>query len=120
MLQRSWNGGRTEGVASLWTGLGPNMARNALINAVELASYDQIKQSLLGTGCFKDNVVTHLAAGLTSVTSMLESDDLVGARVGAGFLAVCIGSPADVVKSRNMHGPSTHPSSFMHATVWVA
>ena len=38
---------KTEGVAALWTGLGPNIARNAIINAAELASYDQIKQSLL-------------------------------------------------------------------------
>jgi solute carrier family 25 uncoupling protein 8/9 len=37
----------TEGVAALWTGLGPNVARNAIINAAELASYDQIKESLL-------------------------------------------------------------------------
>lgn len=36
-----------EGVGALWTGLGPNIARNAIINAAELASYDQIKESLL-------------------------------------------------------------------------
>jgi hypothetical protein len=34
----------------LWKGLGPNIARNAIINAAELASYDQIKVSLLSTG----------------------------------------------------------------------
>lgn len=33
-----------EGVAALWTGLGPNIARNAIINAAELASYDQVKE----------------------------------------------------------------------------
>jgi solute carrier family 25 uncoupling protein 8/9 len=37
----------TEGVGALWTGLGPNIARNAIINAAELASYDQIKETLL-------------------------------------------------------------------------
>jgi solute carrier family 25 uncoupling protein 8/9 len=36
-------------------------------------------------GYFKDNIVTHLVAGL-----------------GAGFFAVCVGSPVDVVKSRVM------------------
>jgi solute carrier family 25 uncoupling protein 8/9 len=41
--------------------------------------------SLLATGMFSDNVVTHLVAGL-----------------GAGFFAVCVGSPVDVVKSRVM------------------
>ena len=44
---------RTEGVAALWTGLGPNIARNAIINAAELASYDQIKSTLLSTGLMK-------------------------------------------------------------------
>lgn len=33
-----------EGIGALWTGLGPNIARNAIINAAELASYDQVKQ----------------------------------------------------------------------------
>lgn len=33
-----------EGVGALWTGLGPNVMRNAIINAAELASYDQVKQ----------------------------------------------------------------------------
>jgi len=32
---------REEGVANLWRGVGPNVARNAIINAAELASYDQ-------------------------------------------------------------------------------
>jgi hypothetical protein len=32
---------REEGILGLWKGLGPNIARNALINAAELASYDQ-------------------------------------------------------------------------------
>lgn len=75
---------REEGLVGLWKGLGPNIARNALINAAELASYDQIKQGLLAAG-MPDNVGTHLVSGL-----------------GAGFVAVCIGSPVDVVKSRVM------------------
>lgn len=75
---------REEGVLGLWKGLGPNIARNALINAAELASYDQVKQSLLNIG-MPDDVRTHLSAGL-----------------GAGFIAVCVGSPVDVVKSRIM------------------
>jgi solute carrier family 25 uncoupling protein 8/9 len=31
-------------LTALWKGLGPNVARNAIINAAELASYDEIKQ----------------------------------------------------------------------------
>ena len=33
-----------ECVGALWTGIGPNIARNSIINAAELASYDQVKQ----------------------------------------------------------------------------
>ncbi|GKB03648.1 mitochondrial uncoupling protein 1 [Tanacetum coccineum] len=68
-----------EGVKALWTGIGPNVARNAIINAAELASYDQVKQTILKIPGFTDNVLTHLLSGL-----------------GAGFFAVCIGSPVDV------------------------
>ncbi len=34
---------RQEGVRGLWTGVGPNIGRNAIINAAELASYDQAR-----------------------------------------------------------------------------
>ncbi|XP_004514487.1 mitochondrial uncoupling protein 1-like [Cicer arietinum] len=80
---------KQEGIGALWTGIGPNVARNAIINAAELASYDQVKQTILKIPGFTDNVVTHLLSGL-----------------GAGFFAVCIGSPVDVVKSRMMGDPS--------------
>lgn len=31
------------GVGKLWTGLAPNIMRNCIVNAAELASYDQYK-----------------------------------------------------------------------------
>ena len=34
---------RKEGFFKLWTGVVPNVARNAIINAAELASYDQAR-----------------------------------------------------------------------------
>ncbi|KAL6203351.1 hypothetical protein ACLB2K_027051 [Fragaria x ananassa] len=73
---------RQEGIGALWTGLGPNVARNAIINAAELASYDQVKETVLKIPGFTDNIFTHLLAGL-----------------GAGFFAVSIGSPVDVAKN---------------------
>ncbi|KAJ6850984.1 mitochondrial uncoupling protein 1-like [Iris pallida] len=85
---------RQEGLKALWTGIGPNIARNAIINAAELASYDQVKEMILKIPGFTNNVFTHLLAGL-----------------GAGFFAVCIGSPVDVVKSRMM-GDSTYKNTF--------
>ncbi|ONK67689.1 uncharacterized protein A4U43_C05F2710 [Asparagus officinalis] len=85
---------KQEGVGALWTGVGPNIARNAIINAAELASYDQVKETILKIPGFSDNVFTHLLSGL-----------------GAGFFAVCIGSPVDVVKSRMM-GDSAYKSTL--------
>ncbi len=70
------------------------MARNAIINAAELASYDQIKETILASGMLQDGVPCHLVSGL-----------------GAGFVAVCVGSPVDVIKSRMMgekHGLRLH------------
>ncbi|KAD4584595.1 hypothetical protein E3N88_22196 [Mikania micrantha] len=85
---------KEEGLVAMWIGLGPNIARNAIINAAELASYDQVKQSILRIPGFTDNLFTHLLAGL-----------------GAGFFAVLIGSPVDVVKSRMM-GDSVYKSTL--------
>ncbi|EIE24663.1 uncoupling protein [Coccomyxa subellipsoidea C-169] len=76
---------REEGLLGLWKGVTPNVGRNAIINAAELASYDTIKTALISTGYFEDTIPCHLASGL-----------------GAGFFAVCFGSPVDVVKSRLM------------------
>ena len=108
---------REEGVAGLWRGLGPNVARNAIVNAAELASYDQacclmpvsllgvagaahmvpagvqVKVALLSTGLFEDTTPCHLASGL-----------------GAGFFAVVCGSPVDVVKSRMMGALRAEPA----------
>ena len=41
---------KQEGIAALWTGWTPNVMRNSIINAAELASYDQVKQILLKSG----------------------------------------------------------------------
>jgi solute carrier family 25 uncoupling protein 8/9 len=75
-------------------GVTPNVFRNSIINAAELASYDQFKQSALKYG-MKDTVPTHLACGLA-----------------AGFVATVFGSPMDVVKTRVMNtklGPDGKP-----------
>lgn len=75
---------REEGIAGLWTGWSANVLRNSTLNAVELAGYDVVKETLLGFG-MADDIPCHFVSGL-----------------GAGLMAVCIGSPLDVVKSRLM------------------
>lgn len=43
-------GRRQEGVAALWTGVGPNIVRNVAVSTSALASYDQIKETLIRMG----------------------------------------------------------------------
>jgi len=77
---------KNEGVVGFWKGVGPNIVRNSIINAAELATYDQAKQTAVKRFHMKDDLATHLLCGLT-----------------AGFVATCCGSPADVIKTRIMN-----------------
>jgi len=78
----------TEGPKGLWVGLVPNIARNSIINATELATFDEAKQQILKTGLMKDNIFCHFAASAI-----------------AGCAAVLVGSPVDVLKTRVMNAP---------------
>jgi solute carrier family 25 uncoupling protein 8/9 len=62
--------------------------RNSIMNAAEMASYDQIK--------------TYITKTYKSVNP--ESKFLhIGCGFSAGFIAVCMASPMDVVKTRMMN-----------------
>jgi solute carrier family 25 uncoupling protein 8/9 len=76
---------RVEGLRGLWTGLGPAVARNSIINATELASYEQTKEMLQGHYGMRDGLPLHLASA-----------------VAAGAMATVVGNPVDVVKTRVM------------------
>lgn len=76
---------RTEGVRGLWTGVGPAILRNSVINATELASYETAKEALIYKFGFSDGLHTHFGAG-----------------AAAGLMATIIGNPVDVVKTRVM------------------
>ncbi len=69
-------------------GVMPNICRNALCNAAELASYDIIKTSLLRRGLLSDSVPCHFMSA-----------------AAAGFIATVVSSPVDVVKTRFMNSP---------------
>ncbi|EDQ88326.1 uncharacterized protein MONBRDRAFT_32866 [Monosiga brevicollis MX1] len=89
---------RTEGVGSLYAGLGPNVQRAMLMTAGQIASYDTCKSFLLkGTGgLFQDNLITHFTA-----SSM------------AGVVATLLTQPFDVIKTRIMAAPKgTYASAF--------
>lgn len=80
---------RQGGITNLWTGLGPNVMRNCVVNAAELASYDQYKQLALDSGFFKDNSLCHIVCA-----------------TACGTTACIIGSPVDVLKTRVMNAPA--------------
>lgn len=76
-----------KGIGGLWIGVIPNIMRNSIINAAELASYDQFKQVATQTlGMNPAATSTHIFCAF-----------------GAGFCAVVCGSPVDVLKTRMMN-----------------
>jgi solute carrier family 25 uncoupling protein 8/9 len=79
---------KEEGVKGLYSGLFPNIIRNSIMNAAELASYDQIKSSLIKKfpNVNPDSKMLHFFCGLS-----------------AGFIAVVFASPVDVIKTRVMN-----------------
>lgn len=74
-----------DGMKGLWVGWGPNVMRNSIINAAELAAYDQYKQMAIAAG-MKEGIMMH-----------------IGCAFGAGFTALIVGSPVDVLKTRIMN-----------------
>ena len=48
---------KADGVRGLWLGAGPSIARNSIINAAEVASYDQYKQIGMTYFGLKDGIV---------------------------------------------------------------
>lgn len=76
---------KQEGVRGLWTGLGPAVFRNSIINATELATYDTAKEYLLRDLGMKEGFAVHFL-GATAT----------------GIMATIVGNPVDVVKTRVM------------------
>eukprot|EP00923_Selenidium_pygospionis_P049225 GHVN01084746.1.p1 GENE.GHVN01084746.1~~GHVN01084746.1.p1 ORF type:complete len:320 (+),score=40.88 GHVN01084746.1:308-1267(+) len=80
---------KNEGVHRLWAGVGINVMRNGVVTSAEIATYDQMKQTLISSGIVKgDCVGVHMASGLT-----------------AGFTAAVVSSPIDVVTTRYQNAP---------------
>jgi len=75
-----------EGVRGLWKGSIPNIARNCIVNACELVTYDYTKSFILNSGLMTDNLPCH------SVSAFI-----------TGFVTTCVASPVDVIKTRYMN-----------------
>lgn len=81
---------KAEGLSGLWQGVVPNMQRAYIVNAAELATYDQVKTFLVGSfGLEKDSVFTHLIASMS-----------------AGVVAALCSQPVDLAKNRLMNQPA--------------
>jgi solute carrier family 25 oxoglutarate transporter 11 len=77
---------RQEGVASLWRGSGLTVNRAMIVTASQLATYDQIKEAIIGNRVMSDGLGTHMTASFS-----------------AGFVASVASNPVDVIKTRVMN-----------------
>lgn len=74
---------REEGVTALWRGALPTMGRAMVVNAAQLASYSQAKQSILQTGYVRDGIFCHFLASMFS-----------------GLVTTAASMPVDIAKTR--------------------
>ncbi|KAI3866427.1 hypothetical protein MKX03_000520 [Papaver bracteatum] len=77
---------KQEGITSLWRGSSLTVNRAMIVTASQLASYDQIKETILDKGIMKDGLGTHVTASFA-----------------AGFVASVASNPVDVIKTRVMN-----------------
>jgi solute carrier family 25 oxoglutarate transporter 11 len=77
---------KQDGVTSLWTGSAPTVTRAMLVTAAQLATYDQIKDSIKESRVVPEGLATQVVASC-----------------GAGVLASVASNPIDVVKTRVMN-----------------
>lgn len=62
---------REEGFRRLFSGASTATARAILMTIGQISFYDQIKFTLLKTGHFDDNLVTHLTASISAVRLLI-------------------------------------------------
>lgn len=74
---------REEGLATLWRGTGPTVGRAMVLNMAQLATYDQAKELIRGTGVVSEGVGLHIIASTCS-----------------GFIATAVSIPLDNAKTK--------------------
>ena len=78
---------KQDGALEFYRSLPANVVRNSVVNAAEMASYDQIKYTCIKSELLSDGMPLHfLSSGM------------------AGFIATVVSSPLDVIKSNIMSG----------------
>lgn len=76
---------KSEGMKGVYRGALPNAQRAAVVNGVQIPTYDVTKRNLIAAG-FEDSKPTHFGSSLF-----------------AGFLGSCFSQPIDVAKTRMMN-----------------
>lgn len=94
---------RHEGVRRLFSGATTATSRAVLMTVGQLSFYDQVKQTMLSTPYFQDNLVTHFLASST-----------------AGAVATTLTQPLDVLKTRMMNAKPGEYRSVWHCVIVTA
>ncbi|XP_075228068.1 mitochondrial 2-oxoglutarate/malate carrier protein [Lycorma delicatula] len=74
---------KEEGLFTLWRGAVPTMGRAMVVNAAQLSTYSQVKQFLLETGYFEENILLHFCSSMVS-----------------GLVTTVASMPVDILKTR--------------------
>ena len=99
---------RTEGIAALWTGVGPSAARSAVLTASQVGVYDEVKAELKRAARRRiDSAATPpVGACLTERVAAALAEEGVALRTTtallAGVVTTTATNPFDVVKTRLM------------------
>ncbi|KAG8191722.1 hypothetical protein JTE90_008786 [Oedothorax gibbosus] len=94
---------RKEGVRFLFSGATTATSRAVLVTIGQISFYDQIKQLLLTTVYFTDNLVTHFTASIM-----------------AGGIATTFTQPLDVLKTRTMNAKPGEYKNLWHCVTVTA
>ena len=74
---------KEEGILTLWRGSVPTIARAIVVNAVQLGTYSQAKETIKSTANMEDGLKLHFCAAMVS-----------------GLLTTIASMPVDIVKTR--------------------
>ena len=99
---------KEEGVRRLFSGASTASSRAVLMTIGQLSFYDQIKISLINSGYFSDNTLTHVTASLAAVCIFRFHVDLrdwltLILTCFQGAIATTMTQPLDVIKTRAMN-----------------
>ncbi|KAM7289760.1 mitochondrial dicarboxylate carrier [Ixodes scapularis] len=99
-LDGLWRVYRQEGLTKLFSGGSTATARAVLMTVGQISFYEQIKQTLLLTRFFEDNLTTHFSASLM-----------------AAGIATTLTQPLDVMKTRMMNAKPGEYASIWHCFI---